>query len=176
MPQIMSESISPRFPLRAAPFDRRQVLQLVGLGSLSALAACGSLRPAGQGAGASASAASILNAYRAENGLDRLAPDRQLERAALQQAGYMAGAGRMVHDTGWGKGFAARVRQNGIEGAAAENIAAGRMDLPRLFSMWMKSPPHRRNMLNARFTRFGLAYVRDANRPDWRYWTLLLGA
>lgn len=175
MPQRMTDSVPTLFQLRAATPDRRRLLQLAGLGTLSALAACGSLRPTGQGAGASASAASIVNAYRAENGLSRLAPDRQLERAALQQAGYMAGAGRMEHDTGWGKDFASRVEDNGIKGAAAENIAEGRMDLPRLFSMWMNSPPHRRNMLDARFTRFGLAYVRDGDRPDWRYWALVLG-
>ena len=71
--------------------------------------------------------------------------------------------------------FAARVKGNGIEGAAAENIAQGRMDLRRLFDMWMNSPPHRRNLLDPRFTRFGLAYARDAEKPDWRYWALVLG-
>jgi uncharacterized protein YkwD len=87
----------------------------------------------------------------------------------------MAGARRMEHTTGWGKDFASRVKDNGIAGAAAENIAEGRMDLARLFDMWMKSPPHRRNMLDARFTRFGLAYVRDSKNADWRYWALVLG-
>lgn len=104
-----------------------------------------------------------------------MAPDSQLEQAALQQAHFMAGAGRMEHTTGWGKDFASRVSDNGIEGAAAENIAQGRMDLTRLFDMWMNSPPHRRNMLDPRFTRFGLAYVADAKRPDWRYWALVMG-
>ena len=49
------------------------------------------------------------------------------------------------------------------------------MDPARLFEMWMNSPPHRRNMLDARFTRFGLAYVRDGAKADWRYWALVLG-
>ena len=155
--------------------DRRRFLRLTGLGTLAALAACGTLRPTGQGAGASASASSIINGYRTSNGLSAVAADSRLEQAALQQAGYMAGAGRMEHTTGWGKDFASRVKDNGISGAAAENIAEGRMDLARLFDMWMKSPPHRRNMLDARFTRFGLAYVRDGKNPDWRYWALVLG-
>lgn len=155
--------------------DRRRFLRLTGLGALAALAACGTLRPTGQGAGASASASSIINGYRTSNGLSAVAADSRLEQAALQQAGYMAGAGRMEHTTGWGKDFASRVKDNGISGAAAENIAEGRMDLDRLFDMWMKSPPHRRNMLDSRFTRFGLAYVRDGKKPDWRYWALVLG-
>jgi uncharacterized protein YkwD len=161
-------------PLPVAP-DRRVVLRFAGLGALLALSACGSLRSVGGGAGASASASSIINGYRTTNGLSALTPDSQLEQAALQQAGYMAGAERMEHDTGWGKDFASRVKDNGISGAAAENIAEGRMDLSRLFDMWMNSPPHRRNMLDGRFTRFGLAYVRDGKNADWRYWALVLG-
>lgn len=171
----MTESAPTDFPALPANFDRRRVLQLAGLGALAALSACGTLRPAGGGAGASASATSIINGYRAENGLPALSPDAQLEQAALQQAGYMAGAGRMEHTTGRGKDFASRVKGNGISGTAAENIAEGRMDLPRLFDMWMNSPPHRRNMLDGRFTRFGLAYVRDGEKADWRYWALVLG-
>jgi uncharacterized protein YkwD len=81
----------------------------------------------------------------------------------------------MDHRTGWGKDFASRVKANGISGAAAENIAAGRMDTARVLDTWMHSPPHRRNMLDPRFTRFGLAYVRDRSNGDWRYWAMVLG-
>lgn len=133
------------------------------------------MQPTGDGAGASGAAAGALNALRAEQGLPALVPDRQLERAALQQAGYMAAAGRMKHTTGWGKDFASRVKANGIAGAAAENIAEGRMDTARVLKTWKNSPPHRRNMLDQRFTRFGLAYVRDSKNHDWRYWAMVLG-
>lgn len=171
----MTDRISTHLPALPTAPDRRTVLRLAGLGALLALSACGSLRPVGGGAGASASASSIINGYRAANGLPPLAQDGQLEQAALQQAGYMAGAGRMEHTTGWGKDFAARVKHNGIAGAAAENIAAGRMDTARVLETWKNSPPHRRNMLDARFTRFGVAYVRDGKNPDWRYWAMVLG-
>lgn len=172
----MTDRFTLHAPALSAAADRRAVLRLAGLGALLVLSACGSLRrPPGGGAGASASATSIMNGYRAANGLSALSPDPQLEKAALEQAGYMAGAGRMAHTTGRGKDFASRVKGNGIAGAAAENIAEGRMDLTRLFAMWMNSPPHRRNMLDPRFTRFGLAYVRDGEKADWRYWALVLG-
>ena len=36
----------------------------------------------------------------------------------------MASSGKMVHTTARGRDFLTRVRGNGIEGAAAENIAA----------------------------------------------------
>lgn len=154
--------------------DRRMFVAGSGLFALSVLAGCGTM-PTGSGAGASNSAAGTLAGIRSTENLSRLVPDSQLERAALQQAGYMATAKRMTHTTGWGKDFASRVNGNHIEGAAAENIAQGRMDIRRLFEMWMNSPPHRRNILDARFTRFGLAYVSDAKNPDWRYWALVLG-
>ena len=153
----------------------KRVLTAACAAALLALQACGSVRPTGEGGGASSAAAGMVNGFRAEQGLSSLTPDPQLEQAALQQAGYMASAGRMKHTTGWGKDFASRVKANGISGAAAENIAEGRMDTTRVLDTWMHSPPHRRNMLDPRFTRFGLAYVRDDRNGDWRYWTMVLG-
>ncbi|TIX98845.1 MAG: CAP domain-containing protein, partial [Mesorhizobium sp.] len=116
-----------------------------------------------------------LAGIRASAGLGPLLPDPHLEQAALQQSGYMARGGRMTHTTGWGKGFASRVKGNGISGAAAENIAEGRFDQQKLFDIWMHSAGHRRNMLDPRFTRFGLAYVRDGRDSSLRYWSLVLG-
>ncbi len=165
---LRNPSALTRNPLRTA-------CRAACLAAVLALQACGSLQLTGDGAGASNAAAGTLNALRAEQGLPALVPDAQLEQAALQQAGYMAAAGRMEHTTGWGKDFAARVKHNGIAGAAAENIAAGRIDTARVLETWKNSPPHRRNMLDARFTRFGVAYVRDGKNPDWRYWAMVLG-
>lgn len=163
-------------PLHSTPasLNRRTVLVGGGLVALLGLAACGTL-PSGSGKGVSTSATGILSGVLSANGLGSLSPDSRLERAALQQATYMARSRRMVHTTGWGKDFASRVKDNGIEGAAAENIAEGRMDVARVMDMWMKSPPHRRNMLDPRFSRFGLAYSIDAKNGEWRYWALVLG-
>lgn len=167
-----------RFPHNPPTLSRTAAKTAIAglwLAALLALQACGSMQPTGEGGGASSAAAGALNAFRAEQGLSALTPDPQLEQAALQQARYMAAAGRMEHTTGWGKDFAARVKANGIAGAAAENIAAGRMDTARVLNTWENSPPHRRNMMDRRFTRFGLAYVRDGKNSDWRYWAMVLG-
>ncbi|RWH79340.1 MAG: CAP domain-containing protein [Mesorhizobium sp.] len=155
--------------------NRRMLLRAAGLAALAGLAACATVLPTGEGAGVSASAVGTLAGIRASAGLEPLVPDPQLEQAALQQSGYMARGGRMTHSTGWGKGFAARVKGNGIAGAAAENIAEGRFDQRKLFDIWMHSAGHRRNMLDPRFTRFGLAYVRDGRDSSLRYWSLVLG-
>jgi uncharacterized protein YkwD len=158
------------------PFSRRVLLAIAGLSVLAGAAACSTVSvPSGGGAGASSSATSTLAGIRSSAGLAPLVADAQLEQAALQQAGYMAARGRMSHTTGWGKDFHSRVKANGIAGAAAENIAEGRFDQQKLFSIWMNSPGHRRNMLDPRFTRFGLAYVRDGRDNAVRYWALVLG-
>ncbi|MET2827464.1 CAP domain-containing protein [Mesorhizobium shangrilense] len=159
-----------------SPVNRRMLIKAAGFIALAGLAACGTVSlPAGEGAGASSSAAATLAGIRTAGGLGPLAPDPQLEQAALQQAKYMARSGRMNHTTGWGKDFASRVKDNGITGAAAENIAEGRFDQQKLLDIWMNSPGHRRNMLDPRFTRFGLAYVRDGRDNAVRYWALVLG-
>jgi uncharacterized protein YkwD len=151
-------------------------LLLIGLAAMAGLAACSTVSvPTGEGAGASSSATATLAGIRASAGLPALVPDAQLEQAALQQAGYMASRERMSHTTGWGKDFASRMKDNGVRGAAAENIAEGRFDQQKLFDIWMHSAGHRRNMLDPDFSRFGLAYVRDGRDSAIRYWSLVLG-
>lgn len=156
--------------------SRRRFISLAAMATLLPVAACQTIGSAGNGTGASSSASANINNIRTGNGLSGLVSDSTLERAAGQQAAYMAKAGRMVHTTGWGKSFEARVKDNEIHGAAAENIAMGRMDIDRLFAMWMASPPHRRNMLDARFKRYGLAYAEAKGGSGERYWALVLGS
>ncbi|MBZ9675038.1 CAP domain-containing protein [Mesorhizobium sp. ES1-1] len=165
-----------KIPTRQESPSLRSWLKPAGLAFLVGLAACTTVsRPTGAGAGVSSSATGTLAAIRASSGLAPLVPDAQLEQAALQQAGYMAQRKRMSHTTGRGKDFASRVKDNGITGAAAENIAEGRFDQQKLFDIWVHSPRHRANMLDPRFTRFGLAYVRDGRDGAVRYWSLVLG-
>jgi uncharacterized protein YkwD len=147
-------------------------LALLGL---LALAGCQGVSSSGggPGVGASSSGATSLAAIRSQHGLPPLMSDAKLERAAAQQAGYMAAASRMTHRVGWGKDFATRMKQNGVEGAAAENVAYGAMSSGELFGMWMNSAGHRRNMLDKRFTRYGLASAQDGKGR--KYWALVLG-
>lgn len=139
----------------------------------SLLAACQTAQPVGETAIQSAAAARYLGPIRASNGLGPLAPDPALDQAALQQARYMAQTGRMKHTTGFGRAFRVRVRENGIRGIAAENIAAGSFGMDELFQRWLNSPPHRRNMLDPAFSRYGLASAADASGKR-RYWALVL--
>ena len=138
------------------------------------LAACAAFQQPGPGAGVSDAAAPALANIRRENGLSPLTPDRRLEQAALQQATYMARAGDLTHTTGWRRDFASRMRKADIHGFREENIAYGRFDTVKVLDIWMHSPPHRRNMLNPKVTRFGLAYVDDGKGDGRRYWAMVL--
>lgn len=158
-----------------------RLMTAAAMGGLLALAACQSQtvqtgsRVVGEGAVASATGVTYLQTIRSERGLPALMPDATLERAALQQATYMAQSSNMNHTTASGREFGARMKDNGVPGPSAENIAHGGMEPAKLFSMWMNSAGHRRNMLDPRFTKFGLAYMHEAKGSDRRYWALVLG-
>lgn len=150
---------------------------MAGSASLAlSLTACQSVLDIGLGGVETVTGETSLAEIRSSHGLPELRADAQLEKAALQQATYMARSGRMQHRTGWGKDFVSRMKENDIHGAAAENIAYGAMSPGRLFAMWMNSAGHRRNMLDRRFTRFGLGYVYEAGGGKRRYWALVLAS
>lgn len=156
--------------------DRRWLIKAGSASLVLSLTACQSSNfDVTELAGDGKSGETYLAAIRSEHGLQPLRSDPRLEKAALQQASYMAQRGRMDHTTGWGKDFATRMKDNGVDGAAAENIAYGAMEPAELFTRWMNSSGHRRNMLDPRFSRFGLAYAREAKDPGRRYWALVLG-
>lgn len=148
--------------------------RILVLAAFLVLAACATMLQPGPGAGVSNAAASAIAKIRNENGLSPLKPDSRLEEAALQQATYMARAGELTHTTGWGRDFASRMRKAGIHGFREENIAYGHFDMAKALDVWMHSPPHRRNMLNPKVSRFGLAYVDDGKGDDRRYWAIVL--
>lgn len=142
------------------------------------LAGCGALLDSGivtDSGAATGSAAEYMNAARRSNGLAPASSDAKLEAAALEQARYMAAAGDMSHTTGYGRDFVSRKKKNEIEGTAAENVAVayGAPDVGHVMKMWMDSPPHRRNMLDPRFSRFGVASAADGEGR--RYWAMVLG-
>jgi len=50
--------------------------------------------------------------------------------------------------------------------AYGENVAMGQRSAAEVVSAWMKSPGHRANILNPRYTELGIGYALDAaGRP-----------
>lgn len=117
----------------------------------------------------------LFNQIRKANGLSSMATDSKLEKAALYQARRMASHGKIGHSVGWGNGFVSRLKQAGIRGPAAENVASGQPNTQAVFDAWMKSPGHRKNMLDPTFSHYGLAWATPENNPRRLYWAMMLG-
>lgn len=154
--------------------DRRWLMKAVGAAALVTLPACQNVLDLGHEPVVieAKTGEEALSKIRTSHGLPLLNVDPVLERAAAEQARFMAETGSVEHTTGRGRDFATRIRAQGINGAAAENIARGRYDAGGLFTAWMNSSGHRRNMLDPSFSRFGLASAEG--QDGVRYWALVL--
>ena len=155
--------------------SRRSLLALAGSAALLPLAACVSVLPEQTARGAASKVSEkTVASLRSANGLSGMKPDRDLEKAALEQASFMLVAGKMDHTALAGHDFEERMTRRKVQLPAAENLAHGRMPMEKVFDMWMNSEGHRRNLLDPRFARFGLGYVDD--KDGRRYWAMVLGA
>jgi uncharacterized protein YkwD len=113
-----------------------------------------------------------INELRAERGLAplRLAPG--LTQAAAAHAQAMGRRGFFSHTSADGTSFAERVLRYYPRGgfarwAAGENLAwiDPRLTAGDVVSMWLGSPPHRRNLLDPAWRELGVAAVRVDAAP-----------
>lgn len=112
----------------------------------------------------------MLNGLRAEQGLGPVTPSPRLEEAAKRHAMDMARRGFFDHKGSDGSDVMQRARGQGYGACAiAENIAKGQKTLTEVLGDWAQSPVHRRNMLNAEVTDYGLV------RAPGDIWVLVLG-
>ncbi len=116
-----------------------------------------------------------VNRLRKQYNVPPLEPDERLDSAALYQAKLMAKNGKIGHNIGWGNTFTGRLKQAGIRGPAAENVASGQKDVAAVLNAWLNSAGHRRNLLDPLFTRYGLAYASRDDKPHYLYWAMLYG-
>lgn len=112
----------------------------------------------------------LVNRQRAAAGLPRLAWDEDAARAARAHSARMKERGFFAHEDPERGGVARRATAAGIGWTAvAENIYSSK-GYPRpadaAVAAWMKSPAHRRNALNPRYTRTGVGVV---TAPDGTY-------
>lgn len=159
--------------LFAHPISRRHLL-------INAMAGGASLLVASPIAGFAAedpadNAAALINQLRRQHGVPPLLPEAKLQQAAIHQAGLMAKYRKIGHSLGWGNGFGGRLRQAGIRGPAAENVASGQKDVADVLTAWLNSAGHRKNLLDPLFTRYGLAYASAPQKPAYLYWAMLYG-
>jgi uncharacterized protein YkwD len=107
-----------------------------------------------------------LNAIRASHGLVPLRSSARLAAAAAEHSREMAADGYFQHESADGTAFFTRIAQwYSSKGygywAVGENLlwSSPSVDSGRALSMWMHSPEHRANILNARWREIGVGAV-----------------
>lgn len=111
----------------------------------------------------------LANAQRAKAGLQPLRANARLMQAAQTQAEQTASARRLQHvlpDARYPRPED-RLGASGYSWRAwAENIAFGQKTPSDAVEAWMRSPGHRRNLLDPRYTELGSGVALDATgRP-----------
>jgi uncharacterized protein YkwD len=118
-------------------------------------------------------ALALTNRDRARYGRVALRLDARLNEAAQRHAEDMLRRNYFNHYSPEGRSPSDRFAAVGGRGGAGENIAVikaptlGRVDAKRLDffeRQWMKSPGHRKNLLDARYTRFGFGIAAVGDR------------
>jgi uncharacterized protein YkwD len=123
----------------------------------------------------SATAASMISGYRANNGLTSVTIDPDLMQLAQEQAQAMASRDKLDHGAAHSVDQRLRARGYRVK-VAAESISAGYYTLAEAFSGWRDSPPHRANMLLAGATRMGIAAVYAPKSKYKVFWAFILAA
>ncbi len=116
-----------------------------------------------------ASAARLINTYRAGQGLAALRLDPRLSAAAAAHARAMAATGTLSHDIG--VSYAVRMQRLGLA-TASENLGYGYASVTEAVAAWRASPAHDANLRKPALTRMGVA--RAASRGGRPYWALVL--
>jgi uncharacterized protein YkwD len=115
----------------------------------------------------------LLNVERTSRGRGRLRMNARLSRAARGHSRDMVRNTYFAHDAKNGASMLDRIRAAGYlrprtRWTVGENIAwgSGPLASPRaLVRAWMNSPPHRANILQARFRELGVGLVLGAPSP-----------
>ena len=113
-----------------------------------------------------------INAFRAAHGLARLRVSGALNAVANGHSAQMARLGYFSHDSANGQSFSSRIaRAYSSRGyrrwSVGENLVWGGPDIgaARAFQLWLASPPHRANLLNAGWRQVGLGAVHASSAP-----------
>ena len=105
----------------------------------------------------------LSNQARVKAGCKSLRVNANLLWAARGHSKYMAQTGRFSHIGTGGSTFVSRAKAAGYTAARSENIAYGYRSAAEVVNAWMKSPGHRRNLLDCGAKTFAVGVVYAAN-------------
>lgn len=120
----------------------------------------------------------LINQYRNKKGLNSLSIHDDLMRASRYHAADMAHENYHEHAThnrisnGLQRGLNTFQRISSFYDGFpnAENIAAGYGNPAAVFEAWVRSPGHKRNLLNKSATHIGVGYYQNPNSKFNNYW------
>lgn len=113
----------------------------------------------------------LVNGVRRKRGVPPLRLDARLTAAAQAHSNDMARRRRISHKGSDGSTATQRSRRQGYQGQAGENVASGQTSVKAVMVAWMRSPRHRRNILNRAYKDLGVGYAKNGR---W-YWTQVFG-
>lgn len=119
----------------------------------------------------------LINSYRAQNGLAALTLSTNLNRSSSWLAVDMASKNYFSHTDSLGRSPSQRATDCGYPSGAGENIAAGTVwdTAQEAFDAWRNSPGHNANMLNGSYKQIGIArYYGSGSTYGW-YWVTDFG-
>lgn len=117
----------------------------------------------------------LSNKSRRQSGLPRLSPEDRLMRAAQQHACWMAENTTMSHTGDRRSSPGDRARGNGYRFRfVAENVGYGQDSAQEIFTGWMGSSSHRKNILSGKATQAGVAVA--IGRDGLPYWAMVVGS
>lgn len=119
-----------------------------------------------------------INATRQKHLLQPFQHDERLQKAAQNQADYLARTGQFGHEFGGETMFPRRISAVGFEGSAGENLGVGYGSIGEAIDGWLKSPKHREIFMRARYDRGGIAYAFNTSGRNPRYthyWVMIVG-
>jgi len=116
-----------------------------------------------------------VNQERQTRGLPLLSPDPALQKAAQWMAEDLARRGQLDHTDSRRRDMKARLQFFGYQDPhiMAENVAAGPDTPETVVEQWLRSRPHRANMLNPDIREVGVGHAR--NSAGISFWVLDLG-
>ncbi|MGW2105484.1 CAP domain-containing protein [Streptomyces sp. NPDC001948] len=117
--------------------------------------------------GAAARVLKLVNRERRKVGCPPLKMNSELKKIAQAHSTDMASSRKMSHTGSDGSAPDDRISRSGYDWHAyGENVARGYATPKSVVAGWMRSPGHRRNILNCAFKEIGVGHARSGN-----YWT-----
>jgi uncharacterized protein YkwD len=118
----------------------------------------------------------LVNDFRKAHGRAPLKVGVALSRSSAWMSDDMARNDDFDHTDSEGRSVVARLKAFGYGGpTSGENIAGGSSGAAGTIEQWESSPPHRANLLNAKFKVMGVARAHSGDSMLGWYWTADFG-